>query len=84
MSSLMKNHATATKHECGEEKDYVNDPQGEAYKQAIDEEDMRDDDGYYVNDDLFPEEYQVTGGNAAAALVTVKKTDNNRVDDRSN
>ena len=32
---------TATKHECGEEKDYVNDPQGEAYKQAIDEEVMR-------------------------------------------
>ena len=78
---------TATQHECGEEKDhnYVNDRQGEAYKQAIDEAVMRDDDGYYVNDDLFPEEYRVTGGNAAAAAqVTVKKTDNNRIDDRSN
>ena len=78
---------TATQHECAEEKghDYVNDPQGEAYKQAIDEAVMRDDDGYYVNDDLFPEEYQVTEGNAAtAAQVTVKMTDNNRVDDRSN
>ena len=74
---------TATQHECGEEKDheYVNDPQGEAYKQAIDEAVMRDDDGYYVNDDLFPDEYRVTGGNAATAQVTVKETDNNRNDD---
>ena len=58
----------ATMHECGEEKDhdYVNDPQGEAYKQAIDEAVMRDDDGYYVNDDLFPaEENQETSGNTA-------------------
>ena len=85
---------TATQHECGEEKyhNYVNDPQGEAYKQAIDEAVMRDDDGYYVNDDLFPEEYRVTGGNAAAAAaaaaaaqeVTVERTDINRVNDRSN
>ena len=77
---------TATKHECRKEKDhdYVNGPQGEAYRQAIDEAVMRDDDGYYVNDDLFPEEYRVTGGNAAAAQVTVEKTDNNRFDDRSN
>ena len=80
---------TATKHERGEEKDhdYVNDPQGEAYKQAIDEAVlvMRDDDGYYVNDDLFPEEYRVTGGDAAAAQeMTVKKTDNISVDDQSN
>ena len=53
---------TAKKHECGEVKDhdYVNDPQGEAYKQAIDEAVVRDDDGYYVNDDLFPEEYRVS------------------------
>ena len=43
---------------------------------------MRDDDGYYVNDDLFPEEYRVTGGNAAAAQeVTVEMTDNDIVDD---
>ena len=58
----------ATMHECGEEKDhdYVNDPQGEAYKQAIDEAVMRDDDGYYVNDDLFlAEENQETSGNTA-------------------
>ena len=78
---------TATKHECGEEKDhdYVNDPQGEAYKQVIDEAVMRDDDGYYVNDDLFPEEYRVTGGNAATAQeVTVEMTDSDIVDDRSN
>ena len=78
---------TAIQHECGEEKDhdYVNDPQGEAYRQANDEAVMRDDDGYYVNDDLFPEEYQVTGGNTAAAQeVTVEMTDNNEVDDRSN
>ena len=78
---------TATQHECGEEKDhdYVNDHQGEAYKQVIDEAVMRDDDGYYVNDDLFPEDYRVTGVNAAAAAqVTVKETDNKRVDDRSN
>ena len=80
---------TATQHECGEEKDhdYVNDPQGEAYRQAIDEVVMRDDDGYYVNDDLFPEEYRVTGGNAAAAQeVTVEMimTDSDIVDDQSN
>ena len=80
--------STATKHECREEKDheYVNDPESEAYKQAIDEAVIRDDDGYYANDDLFPEEYRVTGGNAATAAqeVTVEKNDNNRVDDRSN
>ena len=75
---------TATKHEC-KNHDYVNDPQGEAYKQAIDEAVMRDDDGYYVNDDLFPEEYRVTGGDAAAAQeMTVKRTDNNGVGDQSN
>ena len=46
--------------------DYVNDPQGEAYREVIDEEAlaMRDDDDYYVNDNLFPEEYRNRNANS--------------------
>ena len=60
--------SVASIHECGDH-DYINDPEGEAYKQAIDEAVMRDDDGYYVNDDLFPaaEENRETSGNTATA-----------------
>ena len=62
----------AADHESGKKKDheYVNDPQGGAYKEATDEAVMRerDDDGYYVNDDLFPEEYQNAERNTTAAM----------------